>query len=421
MISKSWSEYYKDAKLVNLKTSTSDHSPILLDPKTAPPSSQKLKFENTWLREPVCRKIVENSSNREYNSHFQVKIKTCLEEVSAWGFESTGNFKQIISRLKKVINSTKGIRNEEAVQRYEEATKRLTEVLTQQEVFRCQRCKQIWLREGDHNSEYFHAMIKARRGNNHFQELINEEGNSIGWNDGTETLMVRYFNNLFKESENSWEEVIGCITSTICDDQNAVLRRPVEDSNINQALFHMHTDKSPGPDDMCLGFSQNFWSIVSLEIIDIVKPSFVSGNFDDQIFSTNTSLVPKKQNPKFMSDLRPISLCNVSYKIISKVLANRLKGVIDQFISESQSAFILGRLISDNIMISYEIIHYTKRKTKGKIGRMALKLDMSKAYDRVEWNYVEAVLCKMGFDVHIVSLFMECMRSARYKFVHAGR
>ncbi|WOG87677.1 hypothetical protein DCAR_0206908 [Daucus carota subsp. sativus] len=122
-----------------------------------------------------------------------------------------------------------------------------------------------------------------------------------------------------------------------------------------------------------------------------------------------------------MVDLRPISLCNVRYKIASKVLANRLKKVIDEIISEEQSAFIPGRIISDNIMISFEIIHYMKRKTQGKEGWMALKLDMSKAYDRVEWSYIRAMLGKLGFNSSVINLFMQCVTTARYKITHSGR
>lgn len=94
-------------------------------------------------------------------------------------------------------------------------------------------------------------------------------------------------------------------------------------------------------------------------------------------------LIPKKQDPSTMADLRPISLCNVVYKVVSKVLANILKRVLNGVISDSQREFIPGRLITDNIMIFYEIMHYMKRKVVGKKGWMALKLDMSKAYDRV--------------------------------------
>lgn len=89
-----------------------------------------------------------------------------------------------------------------------------------------------------------------------------------------------------------------------------------------------------------------------------------------------------------MTDLRPISLCNVVYKVVSKVLANRLKRVIDKVISDTQSAFIPGRLITDNVMISYVVMHYMKRKTHGRNGWMDLKIDISKAYDRVEWDFL---------------------------------
>lgn len=90
-----------------------------------------------------------------------------------------------------------------------------------------------------------------------------------------------------------------------------------------------------------------------------------------------------------MSELRLIALCNVLMKIITKVMANRMKEMLEVVVSDSQSASIPGRLILDNVMVSYEVMHYLKRKKVGKDGFMALKLDMSKAYDRIEWNFFE--------------------------------
>lgn len=91
------------------------------------------------------------------------------------------------------------------------------------------------------------------------------------------------------------------------------------------------------------------------------------------------------------------------------MLANRLKGDIDKATPDTQSAFIPGRLITDNIMISYEVMHYMKRKTQGRTSWMALKLDMSKAYDRVEWIFLKMSLTKLDFENKIVNLFMECV------------
>ncbi|KAM6550661.1 hypothetical protein CsatB_000469 [Cannabis sativa] len=152
----------------------------------------------------------------------------------------------------------------------------------------------------------------------------------------------------------------------------------------------------------------------------LVRSFFASGSFPPSLNETNIVLIPKKKNAEIMNDIRPISLCNVLYKIISKVLANRLKLVLPDVISETQSAFLPGRLISDNIMVSFEIMHYLKRKRLGKDGYMALKLDMSKAYDRVEWPFIESVLLRMGFDRRVVSLIMFCVSTVRYKVTHGG-
>ena len=107
-----------------------------------------------------------------------------------------------------------------------------------------------------------------------------------------------------------------------------------------------------------------------------------------------------------MNHFRPISLCNVIFKIVSKVLANRLKLILGSIIFECQSAFVANRIIIDNILISFETLHYMKTKRQGKTTHMALKLDMSKAYDRVEWDYLKASILKMGFHKKWLDLIM---------------
>ena len=98
-----------------------------------------------------------------------------------------------------------------------------------------------------------------------------------------------------------------------------------------------------------------------------------------------------------MKEFRPISLSNVVYKLISKTLANRLKSVLPQIISENQSAVLSERLITDNVLVTFELMHYLDHKKEGKESFMAVKLDMSKAYDRVEWNFVEGIMKRLGF------------------------
>ena len=108
-----------------------------------------------------------------------------------------------------------------------------------------------------------------------------------------------------------------------------------------------------------------------------------------------------------MTEFKPINLSNVTYKIIAKVLSNKLKAVLPQIITENQSAFLFERLITDNILVAFEIIHYVNNKWEGKESFMAVKLDMSKAFDRVEWGFIEAVMEKLGLYERWISLIMQ--------------
>uniref|UniRef100_A0A803PCZ5 Reverse transcriptase domain-containing protein n=1 Tax=Cannabis sativa TaxID=3483 RepID=A0A803PCZ5_CANSA len=182
----------------------------------------------------------------------------------------------------------------------------------------------------------------------------------------------------------------------------------------------MHSDKVPGPDGMNSDFFQKHWDIVGVDITSLVIEFFVTGTLPPDLNLTNLVLIPKKKNFMVMSDLRSFALCNVIYKVVSKVLTNRMRNIIDQIISTTRSAFIPGRLIYDNVMVPFEVMHYLKRKTKGRKGYMAIKLDMSKAYDRVEWDYLWEVMIHMGFHIHWIDLVMHCVSTARYNVIHDG-
>jgi hypothetical protein len=150
------------------------------------------------------------------------------------------------------------------------------------------------------------------------------------------------------------------------------------------------------------------------ELIDEVLHAVNNASILEGWNDTTIVMIPKVDNPDRVAQFRPISLCNVVYKVIPKVLSSRLKVILPDIISHHQSAFVLGRLITDNILLAYECIH-TMKKKKGKRKLCAVKLDMHKAYDRVEWIFLEKIMIKLGFDQIWTKLIMACVRSVKYK------
>ncbi|KAK5775146.1 hypothetical protein PVK06_043015 [Gossypium arboreum] len=146
----------------------------------------------------------------------------------------------------------------------------------------------------------------------------------------------------------------------------------------------MGSTKAQREDGFPALFYQKCWNTIRDDVIKFCLQILNEGTEVKQINSTHIVLIPKISNPSNMKQFRPISLCNVIYKILAKVIANRLRGVIDKCIDLAQSAFVPGRLISDNVLLAYQILHTLNQKRPGKKGFMAVKLDMSKAYDRVE-------------------------------------
>jgi hypothetical protein len=136
----------------------------------------------------------------------------------------------------------------------------------------------------------------------------------------------------------------------------------------------------------------NWWGVCTA-ILSFLN----SRQLDEQINVTNVALIPKVKKPTLVLEFQPINLCNVIYKLISNVLANRLIEVLPHIITANQSAFIPGRLIFYNILAAYETLHSMQTKLWGKVGYMGFKLDMSKAYDRVEWDFLEVVMRRHGF------------------------
>lgn len=161
-------------------------------------------------------------------------------------------------------------------------------------------------------------------------------------------------------------------------------------------------------------FFQYFWNVMGNDVFLCCKDWLDRCKIPADMNTMNNVLIPEKENPSTVKDFRPIALCNVLYKIIVKVLSNRLKRLLPGMISENQSAFVPGRIITDNVLVAFEIIHHMKRKHSGTEEDLALKLDISKAYDRLSWCYLRAVMRMMGFCSKWINWIMLFVSTVEY-------
>ena len=183
---------------------------------------------------------------------------------------------------------------------------------------------------------------------------------------------------------------------------------------IKAVLFQIGPTKASRLDGMNGLFYQKYWHIVGDDVIAAILDFLNYGNMIPEINYTHIVLIPKVKSPEKISDFRPISLCNVIYKIISKVMANRLKLTLPKLIAPTQSAFVPGRLINDNVLVAYETLHTMHCKKTGKKGSLALKLDINKAYDHVEWDFLKGIMVRLGFPNVWIERVMCCVSTPSF-------
>ena len=216
------------------------------------------------------------------------------------------------------------------------------------------------------------------------------------------------------------DNILSSVARVITDGMNETLTWPYIEDEVHKALFQMHPSKAPGLDGMLPFFFQKYWHIVGPNVTPAVLSVLHSRRCLRKMNFTHIVLIPKKNNPQCITDFRPISLNNVVSIVVSKVLANHLKIVLPNDIFDPQSAFVLGRLITDNTTVAFEMLHRMWNRRRGKVGHIAVKLDISKAYDRVEWEFLKKIMLRLGLLEQWVDLAMEMVCTTTYSILING-
>ncbi|KAL0458617.1 UNVERIFIED_CONTAM: putative mitochondrial protein, partial [Sesamum latifolium] len=405
-----WKSRFLATKVSHLPRIYSDHRPIMIEIEIRinrrNRSNRIRRFEAYWVKAKECEQIITKSWKNQESSLNHEEAWSCIDNCKVGLFQWSDN-----------------VTGESRIQKYKLKAK-LVSLLGDKEIKWKQRSKVEWLREGDKNTTYFHAKASSCWNKNQVRRLKDDYGDWKEEEDEVREIILNYFRNIFSSVEppdSDMDDVLNLVHSRVLEEVNQHLIRPYTSDEVTLALSQMSPLKSPGPDGLPPLFFQKYWNIVGIDVIKCVLEFLNSHTFLPRLNHTYIVLIPKCATPESVSQFRPISLCNVIYKLASKAISNRLKACLDSIISPSQSAFIQGRLITDNVLISCEIHHFLKNTRKGKVGNAALKLDMSKAYDRIEWRFLERVLGKLGFHQSFISLIMLCVASVSFSFILNSR
>lgn len=276
-----------------------------------------------------------------------------------------------------------------------------------QEVYWKQRSWILWLQQGDLNTTYFHTQASIHMWHNHIQQLTSNQGIWTQSSQQVCDLLVGFFSNQYRAEPtiidySLFEDIHTRLSTHHC----IALIAPVTFEEFELAL--------QGHDGYTGKFFKDLDHFTGLALWGMVEHFFTHKHIQYPINHTNINLIPKNQNPKQPSDFRPIGLCNVTYKVITKFLVNRLRPILQFIISPFQSAFVPNRAIHGNISIAAEIFHHIISSPPTKHPKNALKLDIKKVYDRLDWGFVKEAFMKLGFPNLFIQYIMACITTVTY-------
>lgn len=426
LISDSLYHILSDATVEHIDGVGSDHKAILFSTKrTTHKRKTPFRFDSRWTEHEEVRNLVRDQwqigvpGSRLFNVWH--KVKKCRGALRNWRVKQNLNSRRNIEVAKSEIGRLELEGREHHIDQIVHLENQIEGDWDREEVYWKQKSHMKWLQFGDRNSSFFHASTRARRRRNFISGVEDAGGTWVTAQEGLMNEFQGFFKSLYT-SEASHREFTACnyISPRVSNSMNRSLLRPFTSEEIKAALFDMHPNTAPGYDGMTAGFFQSYWDIVGTDVCRAVRSFFYSGRMLGAINRTQIVLIPKVAIPTKVKDFRPISLCTIVYKVIAKLMAKRLKQFLPSIISLNQSAFVEGRQITDNVLIAHELTHYIRHKKSGNKGVAAFKLDMAKAYDRVEWDYLEAIMSRMGFHKQWIEWVMGCVKTVTFSITVNG-
>lgn len=279
----------------------------------------------------------------------------------------------------------------------------------------------IWLKAGDENSRFFQIFAKGRKVTNTIWNLPFLEGGLADSFNKLSQLGSTNFRNIYRNPPGiNLAEIINVANHFprfVNEEDTDELLEPVTSGELESTLKWFKKDKSLGLDGWTIEFYLAFYDLLGKYLLKVVEESRSFGCLYHVINSTFIALIPKSDTPSSFDDYRPISLCNCLYKIISKIIANRLRLILSRNISPQQFSFLEDRQIHEAIGAAQEALHSIRCKH---LKSIILKIDLSKAFDRVSWLYIKMLLIHLGLPHNFINWIMACITTPTFSVLING-
>ena len=418
-----WLNRFPSARLYHLASSASDHCYLMLRMNLRVrqrKTTTLFHFEAMWLKDGKCGDIVKKSWAKgelmDRGNTFSSCMDRCREALTKWNRQVFGHVGKKLAKVQELLQTLEvrsvGMLNTLEVHQQRAEVNHLLDM--EQRMWKQRSCNPS-LKEGDKNARFFHEKAITRKQCNTILGVMDENDTWHENEDKIAEIITGYYQKLFTTSQPIISpEFLDAIHTGVTPQMNQMLTKVFTAAEVKKALDQMYLQKSPRSDGMPPLFYQHFWLVVGDSVVSCVLDFLNNGTVPLNFHETHIVLIPKVKSPTKVSEYRHISLSNVVYKLTSKVLPNRFKTLLPSLITKNQSSFPSERLITNNVLVAFEIMNTISQKKSGKTGSMALKLDMSKAFDRVEWSCLEQIMRKMGFHPKWITMVMKCVTSVKY-------
>ncbi|GJY55016.1 RNA-directed DNA polymerase, eukaryota [Tanacetum coccineum] len=405
---------------ITLERFISDHRPILLRETSFDYGPIPFRFYKYWLEvdgfDKMVRESWEAAPGNKDNAirSFMGKLKFLKDRIRVWLSIHKANSRSDTDILKEELRLCdelidKGMGSSEVVQNRLEILNKIHQVQKNQASEISQKAKIKWAIEGDENVKFFHGILNKKRSQSQIRGVM---ANGVWIDDPVKVKdeFLMHFRSRFDKPLLNRALLDLNFTNSLTNEQKEDLEQDITKEEVKRAVWDCGVDKSPGPDGFSFYFYRHFWSMIEDDVFGAVEYFFINGDIPNGCNSNFIALIPKIIDANMVKDFRPISLIGSLYKIIAKLLANRLVGVLSNLINEVQSAFVADRQILDGPFILNEVLQWCRKKRKH---ALIFKVDFEKAYDSVRWDFLDDVLDKFGFGVKWRNWIQSCLRSSR--------